>query len=44
MGGARGATWADDIKDEAGYSDSGDTPTSHNAARNIGYADKLRHK
>jgi hypothetical protein len=24
--------------------DSGDTPTSHNAARNIGYADKLRHK
>jgi S1/P1 Nuclease len=38
------STWADDIKDDAGYTDSGDTPTSHNAARNIGYADKLRHK
>jgi hypothetical protein len=38
------STWADDIKEESGYTDSGDTPTSHNAARNIGYADKLRHK
>ena len=38
------STWADDIKDEAGYTNSGDTPRSHNAARNIGYADKLRHK
>jgi hypothetical protein len=38
------STWADDIKGEAGYTDSGDTPTSHNAARNIGYSDKLRHK
>ena len=38
------STWADDIKGEDGYTDSGDTPTSHNAARNIGYADKLRHK
>jgi S1/P1 Nuclease len=38
------STWADDIKGEAGYIDSGDTPTSHNAARNIGYSDKLRHK
>jgi hypothetical protein len=38
------STWADDIKGEDGYTDSGDTPTSHNAARNIGYADKLRYK
>jgi hypothetical protein len=38
------STWADDIKEESGYTDSGDTPTSHNAARNIGYSDKLRHK
>ena len=38
------STWADDIKGEDGYTNSGDTPTSHNAARNIGYADKLRHK
>ena len=38
------STWADDIKGEDGYTDSGDTPTSHNAARNIGYADKLRLK
>jgi hypothetical protein len=27
------STWADDIKAEDGYTDSGDTPTSHNAAR-----------
>jgi hypothetical protein len=38
------STWADDIKGEDGYTDSGDTATSHNAARNIGYARKLRHK
>jgi len=40
----RASTLADDIKGEDGYTDSGDTPTSHSAARNIGYADKLRHK
>jgi hypothetical protein len=38
------STWADDIKEEAGYTDSGDTSASHSAARNIGYAHKLRHK
>ena len=38
------STGAEDIKGEDGYTDSGDTPTSHSAARNIGYADKLRHK
>ena len=38
------ATWADDIKSEAEYTDSQDTPSSPEASRNIGYADHLRHK
>ena len=37
----RASTLADDIKGEDGYTDSGDTPTSHSAARNIGYADSI---
>jgi hypothetical protein len=38
------ATWPDMIKHEAGYTNDGDHPTGPDAARNIGYADKLQHK
>lgn len=44
------STWADNIKGDAAYSDigakGGNTPPANdpNASRNIGYADKLRHK
>jgi hypothetical protein len=38
------ATWPDAIKGESGYTNDGDKPTDPNAARNIGYADKLQHR
>jgi hypothetical protein len=39
------ANWPDDIKkDDVRYTDEGDTPTGPKAARNVGYADVLRHR
>ena len=38
------ATWSDVIKHEVGYTNDGDAPAGPDAARNIGYADKLQHK
>lgn len=42
------ATWPDQIKGEAGYSDDGasggNRPDGASSSQNIGYADKLRHK
>jgi len=40
----RAATWPDAIKGEAGYTNDGETPNGSDAARNIGYADKLQHR
>jgi S1/P1 Nuclease len=38
------ATWADNIKTEAGYENDGERPSGPDAARNIGYADHLQHR
>lgn len=38
------ATWADEIKSEAGYENDGDRPSGPDAARNVGYADHLQHR
>jgi len=38
------ATWADNIKSEPGYANDGDRPSGPNAARNIGYTDRLQHR
>ena len=38
------ATWPDMIKHEAGYTNDGDHPSGPDAARNIGYPDKLQHR
>src|SRR5580658_3602371 len=38
------STWPDFIKHAAGYVDDGETPLGLEAARNIGYGDKLMHK
>jgi hypothetical protein len=39
------ANWPDDIrKDDVRYTDDGDAPTGPKAARNVGYADVLRHR
>jgi len=38
------ATWADAIKRAKDYQDDGDRPSGPDSARNIGYADKLRHR
>lgn len=40
----RAATWADEIKREADYIDDGEHPNGPDAARNIGYSDKLQHR
>jgi hypothetical protein len=44
----RASRWADDIKSDSSYesdgSHDGNRPSGRKAARNIGYADKLRHK
>jgi hypothetical protein len=39
----RAATWADDIKERPDYIKVGDLPSAPDAARNIGYADRLVH-
>ncbi|MEJ1966653.1 MAG: S1/P1 nuclease [Gammaproteobacteria bacterium] len=38
------ATWADDIKSDSAHTDDNDTPAGPHAARNVGYADILRHR
>jgi hypothetical protein len=38
------ATWPDFIKRSGGFDDDGEVPTGAEAARNIGYGDKLMHK
>jgi S1/P1 Nuclease len=38
------ATWADEIKSEPGYENDGERPSGPDAARNIGYADRLQHR
>lgn len=38
------ATWADWIKSQPGYINDGEHPSGPDAARNIGYADKLQHR
>jgi hypothetical protein len=38
------ANWADEIKSEAGYENDGEHPSGPDAARNIGYADRLQHR
>jgi hypothetical protein len=38
------ATWADEIKSEPGYENDGERPSGADAARNIGYADRLQHR
>ena len=38
------ATWADDIKSDSRYTDDNDKPDGPRAARNVGYADVLRHR
>ena len=38
------ATWPDAIKSMAGFTNDGNTPSGPNAARNIGYTDKLQHR
>ena len=40
----RAAGWADDIKGDPAYTDQNDSISGQNASRNIGYADKLRHR
>jgi hypothetical protein len=40
----KAATWPDVIKSESQFTDDNDTPTGPNAARNVGYADSLRHR
>lgn len=44
----RASRWADDIKRDPAYEqdggEGGNRPSGQNAARNIGYADKLMHK
>jgi S1/P1 Nuclease len=40
----KAATWPDVIKSESQFTDANDTPTGPNAARNVGYADSLRHR
>lgn len=40
----RAAGWADDIKRKDTYTDDGETPTSPDSSRNIGYRDKLMHR
>src|SRR5882757_3269046 len=40
----RAAYWPDFIRRAEGYIDDGEQPTDPNAARNIGYSDKLMHK
>jgi len=38
------ATWPDEIKSERDYENDGERPTGPDAARNIGYADRLQHR
>lgn len=38
------ANWADDIKTDDAYTDNGDPASGPQAALNVGYADKLRHR
>lgn len=38
------AAWPDDIRSDPGYINDGDRPDGPDAARNIGYADKLQHR
>ena len=40
----RAAIWPDDIKTDDHYTDDGDTVDGPKAARNVGYADILRHR
>lgn len=40
----KAATWADAIKHGKGYRNDGDIPSRPDAARNIGYQDKLQHR
>lgn len=38
------ATWPDNIKGKKGYKNDGEDPKGPDAARNIGYTDKLQHR
>ena len=38
------ATWPDAIKSNPAYTDDGEEPSGSDAARNVGYADRLQHR